>query len=210
MAPLPAVAGVVKCEFEFSLGSNFGAVIMHTAYSSDPPSSADLSSAVYGMANAFSDTVMGNFNGDVVFNQLVMTDLSSDTAASESAPQGVQGGESSGTVPASACVMTSYPVGMRYRGGHPRSYWPALGGGSLDTPGTWHASNIADFQGNFQTFFDNWVNSLYGSLQFTTWVCVRYLSGGAVLVPPLVLPLNSFNISNVIRSQRRRLTSTSL
>src|SRR5580698_4841398 len=135
---------------------------------------------------------------------LKLTDLSSDTGAVYEKSVSWTGGRIGISAQASACVMATYAITRRYRGGHPRTYFP-FGDAALQLdPQSWDETFVANVAANLATFNDV-VNGYSPASQLG---CVSYYSGGVVRATPIFEVFTSSAVEVGIRSQRRRLTST--
>jgi hypothetical protein len=107
------------------------------------------------------------------------------------------------------CVLVDYPVSLRYRGGHPRTYIVGGGDGDLDTAGSdwsaWNSSFTTAVATSWAAFISGIEAITVGSTVMGTQCCVRYINAGAPLVAPIVLPLASFSVQTQLASQRRRI-----
>src|SRR5205823_14812909 len=66
-------------------------------------------------------------------------------------------------------------IGARYRGGHPRTYWPPSNVGNCPDGDTWGANFVNTFQGFHQNFLDDILTALNGAGLATAQHCApRY------------------------------------
>jgi hypothetical protein len=138
-----------------------------------------------------------------------VTDLASDTGASGEYAFNLAGtAEDAGTV-ASACVLASWSILRRYRGGHPRSYFPALAYGALENPGQWDSGVVADFTIAIAALNDILASATSGTTNLSQQCIVSYVLANAYRDTNVTFPVTGGTVSNRIRTQRRRLTSSS-
>jgi hypothetical protein len=207
MPPLPSPGKVIKLENFFSNENGRGVNIFHIAYNGNPPSVADLN-GLHSAIIASLDYIY-NHNGAVSLTvyQQILTDLSSDTGASAEYTDSTTGTVAGAVLPMSAAVVVSWPILRRYRGGHPRSYFPLGTADTLEGTSTidWQASFLTNVQ-NDALGFMNGVGDYTGpNIGNTTLVNVSYRSGGSLRPTPLV-DLLQHPIAKVrICTQRRRL-----
>lgn len=125
MAALPPVAGVLKAQLFFTIqGKVEQGLRFFYNYTGTAPSSTNcvtLSSDIFTEAESAIIPLLG---GDNYLTSCVVTDLSSDTGAVGETTGDTEGTYSGDPVPSGAAVVCSYEILRRYRGGHPRSYWP--------------------------------------------------------------------------------------
>jgi hypothetical protein len=99
----------------------------------------------------------------------------------------------------------SYQVALRYRGGHPRTYFPGMPATAMSNAQNWLGTSVT----NATTAWKNWLQSISGFTAGSTSVAsqcmVSYVHGGNPRVTPAVYPLASWNGKPGIATQRRRL-----
>lgn len=205
MPPLAPVTGVVKLELIGNLGgvSQF-ANIFHFGGGVDPWSGSDLFALWGGIDSALQELYQGNGGTAMTVTEAILTDLTSDTGSSLDETIDWVGTRDGISPPASAAVLGKYFITRRYRGGHPRTYFPFGSVGLMLNPVSWDTTFIANVAANLESVrlaasaFSE--SSLMG--------CVSYFSGGVRRETPLFEPFISSTCEAQIRSQRRRLTST--
>src|ERR1700690_4116738 len=149
MAPLPDVPGVVKIALVFSDGINTDVVTrFYLEYSGTAPSAAELDTFCTGVHATFVPNLAAEMHEDLSLIRVEATDLSSLTGATGLDTSTDPGTASGDPVPLSAAVVSSYVISRRYRGGHPRGYWPLGAGAVLTNPQRWDAGFIASCQAN--------------------------------------------------------------
>lgn len=209
MPARPPVPHVVKEELLITNGGVPAACILHVGYSSAPPLDSDLDTFNASLKAYFTGawpTVMGV---DVILQEIKLTDLSSDIGATSSVEVGVAGLEGADPAPASACQMVNWTIARRYRGGHPRTYFPPGNANNFADPSHWLDSQLAAMSDFVNGYVAAVTAKSFGTLDTTTPVNVSYFSGNALRVAPVVDPITGFSLSNIIRTQRRRLTASS-
>ena len=140
MAPLPDVPGVVKIALVFSDGINTDVVTrFYLEYSGTAPSAAELDTFCTGVHATFVPNLAAEMHEDLSLIRVEATDLSSLTGATGLDTSTDPGTASGDPVPLSAAVVSSYVISRRYRGGHPRGYWPLGAGAVLTNPQRWDA-----------------------------------------------------------------------
>jgi hypothetical protein len=186
MAPLPDVAKVVKCALVFSDGINTDVVtrfyLQYTGTEGDP---ADLDAYATLIHSTFIDNVAAEMHEDLSLIRVELTDLTTVTA-----PIGLDTSSDPGTatgdpVPLSAAVVSSYVISRRYRGGHPRGYWPLGAGAVLTNPQRWDSGFIASCQTNIDAFFTGVFASPWSGAGSVSHVNVSYFEGFTVVTDPI-------------------------
>lgn len=206
----PIVADTVMVELLWTQDAFPAANILHAGYSGDPPGVGDCENIAALINGAFfTGDIVADYPTSTVFVGCRVTDLASDTGASgESAVNLAGTAEDAGTV-ASACVLASWSIARRYRGGHPRTYFPALAFGALANPGQWDAGVVSDFTAAIGNLSDVLGSASSEGTSLTGQVIVSYVLANAYRDTNITYPVTGGTVSNRIRTQRRRLTSSS-
>lgn len=200
---------VCRLELLWSQGGVLAANVLHFVYSGDPPSPSDCASLAGQIANPIWTAIRADYPGSTTLVAAVATDLNTIDGAVGSSPIGTSGTAEDSASPAQCCVLVDWQISRRYRGGHPRTYFPAVAFGSIFTPSSWNPDIIPDFTTALNTTYAG--ESVYesGTTIYEGLVNVSYSSGGAYRVDNVVDTLLSFSVSTLIRTQRRRVTATS-
>jgi hypothetical protein len=207
MPARPVVAATLKVEIEGNDGSHAWAVIQHCAYSGGPPSTADLDTFAAAIALVLKNDFIPLYSSYITFTQVVVTDLASisgnqgiATVASGS-PSG--GGYQGGNV----ATLVNYPSSIRYRGGHPRTYWPGGVQSDLASPSTWTTGYITAITAAITALQTVYWTSSYTSFVAAGQCAVSYVTAGAPRATPLVLTMarGAFSLPVELASQRRRI-----
>lgn len=209
MAPLPVVPGAIKIEFLWSQEGLPAANVLHASYSSDPPSSGDLQTFAAALGGLFSTDIRSLYTTDTELVAVQCTDLSSDSGGVGLASIGITGTVVGAPCTAQACILTSWKILRRYRGGHPRTYWPAPCIAQISTVNSWYAActdAFTTFAGDLQAAC---LVVSYGALDVTDLGTVSYVDSGAPRVDPIFEPFVGASTDSLVRTQRRRLTSSS-
>jgi hypothetical protein len=116
----------------------------YLSYSGTAPTAAELT-AVAGACTTSADGVLPAYmSSALTLAGTTCTDLSSDMSAEGSVGDTTAGSIDTAPVPVDACVVLSYEIGRRYRGGHPRVYLPLGVAASLLNDYTWQSAFVAD------------------------------------------------------------------
>ncbi len=195
MAVLPATpSGVVAIDHKFTIGANANVNSrLKFAYSSATPSAAALTSLAAAVQGAWDTNMKAWLMNAFVLNEIVCQDL-----ANPANPVGLwsgtdAGSRTGGVNDAGVCVVAQYPITRRYRGGHPRGYWPLLGSGDLATAGTWNGTVL----GNLTTALRAYIAAIKaltaGGFTITNQVSVSYFSGPVYPAVPAGTRQHSFS-----------------
>lgn len=223
MPALPPVPDVIKVEFGFTVGDDLSAVVIqHTGYSGGPPSASVLNTMCGDCRTAIHTQMAELMNSAVTLASIKMTDIASDTGNVGEETDAVGGSLSANPLSGGTACLVSFPIGRRYRGGKPRSYWPFGDSGTLLDPQHWTSdfvSGVSTFTAALQSFYEGETS---GGTTLTEQVAVSYYEPPNIVITnpttgrakttstrrtaPLVdIIANSFVVSPVLASQRRRV-----
>lgn len=214
MPPLPAVPNVCKVIVSSIRSDANVENIFHIGYSGTAPSAAQLATYLTSDFVPATETLY-NAEGstDLTGDTVEMIDLSSSTGATQSEGLTVSGVRTGDFAPASAAVVVSWAIDRRYRGGHPRTYFP------FGTAGTYEASSSKLWDTGFidaiGTAIGVWVAAItgvtVGATVFEDLVNVSYVDKNLNPTPPYrrTTPIVDTIVGSVVKqricSQRRRL-----
>lgn len=205
MPPMPPSPGTIKLELIGNLGgvSQF-ANIFHFGGDTVAWDGATLFGFWGGVDSALQELYQGNGGTAMTVTQAKLTDLTSDTGSTLVEDISWVGTRAGISPPASASVMGTYQITRRYRGGHPRTYFPFGSVGLFLNPQAWDETFIANVAANLESV--RLAASAYSDI--TLMGCVSYYSGGVLRETPLFEPFINSDVVTGIKSQRRRLLST--
>ncbi len=204
MPPLPAVAGVLKCELAHQLGDAPVINILHWKYSGSQGTPADLNLIASNIATAWEDNVLNLLSNQLILRVVSLIDLTSDTAPVGEAVVLATGSGTGVVLSAGSAVVISHHISRRYRGGHPRTYLGGVVQGDLSTPQQLNSANVTAFNSGWADFVAAVVADSETHFTPLAPVSVSYRSSGAVRVTPVVDPILSSACQPRICSQRRR------
>lgn len=214
MPPLPAVPNVCKVIVSTLRSDANVENIFHVAYTGSPPSTSQLSTY---WSTAFDPAIQTLYNAegstDLTGDTIELIDLSSDTGASFTGTLVVTGVRTGDFAPASAAVVVSWTIDRRYRGGHPRTYFP------FGTAGTYASASSKLWDPGFITNVETDIGDFVGSISAVTvgatvfeGLCnVSYVDKNLNPTPPyrrttpVVDPIVAYVAKQRICTQRRRL-----
>jgi hypothetical protein len=185
--------------------------VLHYRYSGTRPAPADCAAIANHLATATLGAYLTHIPASTALSSVIVTDLQGNDGQQGSAASTQAG---TGGIPpeaASASFVLHLLVNARYRGGHPRVYFPPLGNSYLQDSQTWQAAAVTPVF----SALDTWLNALPG---FSAGGCVvglqcavSYYNKAVNPTPPhlrpspLVLDITSRTPRPKIGSQRRRL-----
>lgn len=217
MPPLPPVPGVIKV---FLLGNvdnqnvdNWGNQL-HFRYSGSPPASTDCQTLSFTIQQSWATYIAPLLPSPGKLEQVTVTDLTSNSAGEGETVGPVPGTRGDDSIPANACLLIRYPVTVRYRGGHPRTYLFAGGNADLQGATNWSTLFTSEAQGQWRNFLGAIIGRAFGPATVQSLCAVSYYQGtdpatGKPLrrATPLVLTLNAAAAvaEQEMASQRRRI-----
>lgn len=221
MPALPSVANIIRSGFLFGqpAGEALGKVALHFAFTGGPPSAAQLIDIGNQFMNATDAHLKSLTPNAIHWQSATLTDLTSSTSATgESTHASIAGTRGASSVATPLCVMTNYLVSRRYRGGHPKSFWPFGVVGDLGDYNHWDNTLIADVDAGVPAFITACLAASSGGVAISDWVQVSYFHGFTpftepsgrvrnipnVRATPLVDPLAYAFASSIFGVQKRR------
>lgn len=185
MAPLPDVASVLRVAMGFTLISGGPALSrFYLHYSGSAPSAGQLGTFNASIATAYGTDLKPLASADVELTSIETTDLSSSTGAQAVTPEAITGTRAGTNVTAEQCVVTSYEITRRYRGGHPRGYWPFGVVGDQASVKTWSAGLVTAVNSGMAAFMTA-VEAAGWSGAGTIQQCnISYFKGFTVVTSP--------------------------
>jgi len=185
MPALPNVPAVLKAAFIFSDGVNTDIVSrFYIHYAGAAPASAELNAQAAAYSAVFGSTLAHAMNQAMTLGRVHLIDLSSPTGAEGDWLGAVPGLLTGDPLPADVAQICSYEIARRYRGGHPRGYWPLNQAGDLSTPQTWSAGVVSGNQSQFSSFFTTILGDPWTGGGPLSHVNVSYFSGFTVVTSP--------------------------
>jgi hypothetical protein len=223
--PLPAVAGVIRVRILFTIaGKEDQGLRLFYTYDGSAPSVANLDT-FGGVIKTEADSVLpAVLAPDKTITGFVLEDLASDTGAVSTTADSTVGTHDGTPLPADVAAVASYEIPRRYRGGHPRSYWPLGNVDDIDTGDVWQPDSVTAFSTAVVGVIDSLVGEAAGSTTIANHVAVSYYSGFTAIenpftgryrnVPtlrttPLVFEVTDVVMRNYYGSQLRRRIKTS-
>lgn len=214
MPPLPAVPNVIKVISSSLMEDSPSENIFHISWSGATPNAASLAAWLTDVWIPAWDTMFAaEAPSSAATVQHEAIDLTSAEGASAVVADTTAGGRTGDFAPASAAVLASWEINRRYRGGHPRTYFPfgTAGTYQADSNRDWADSFIADCQAKLNAFLAAVQGHDISGTEFAALVNVSYYDKVETPLPPYrrttpqVDTITSVIVRSRICSQRRRL-----
>jgi hypothetical protein len=201
---------VVKVELLWTQNAVPAANILHASYTGGAPSPTDCNAIAELIGAAWwTDALRAFYSNFTTFVGVRVTDLATDTGSVGESFENTTGTIDLFGVGAQMCMMVNYSIARRYRGGHPRTYYPGPAGSHLDTPQNWDSDVISAMETAVAALYGVLDTAASGTTDLSGQVCVSYQDGDAWRVDNLVESITEAIVSGAVRTQRRRLTASS-
>jgi hypothetical protein len=155
MPALPPVPNVIRLDFDFIVGEDLVAKCRRfLQYTGTAPSHTDCVAIANAAAAAFAAHLPRDFRSDVELVQIHVVDLTTPTSGTgDGTFASIPGtGAATSRIPASSAMVESGEIARRYRGGHPRVYWPMGFVEALADSQTWTNAFVTQVQGDLDAF----------------------------------------------------------
>lgn len=219
MPPLPSVAKVIRIALRHQWNDNTDVLSrFFLSYTGTAPTVAQLDTYASTVGTAWGTDLKGLAPPAVVLQDVTIEDLTSNTAAVGFASSVVAGTRTGGALSPGDAAIMKYQIGRRYRGGHPRGYWPFGTDSDVGSSSLWTGAFTASFLGSWNSFVNTiiaggWTGA--GTLAhvnvsyYAGFTNVLYPSGRYRAVPtrraaPVVDPVVQYSVNPRVGSQRRR------
>jgi len=211
MPPLPAVPNVLRAAFKGAVGIHSWVNILHFRWSGATPSVGNLTDAAVSITGSWLDAISPLQDTSSTLDSLTLTDLTSSSGAQVDYPVSYAGSRAGDFLPANACFLVDYPVDVRYRGGHPRTYLNVGVWADLDDPATWSTTFQGTVQSAWNAFLAIITSLTIDGLIFGNQCAVSYVSKEVNPVKPyrrtdpLIYDVSGALYIQELASQRRRI-----
>jgi hypothetical protein len=217
---LPAVAHVIRIDYDFAYASNPHARCREFwFYTGTGATSTELATLAGSIGTQWGAIMKDHFNAEVTLETITITDLSSSTSPVGVGAIGIAGTRAGGAQPADVAVLESLHVARRYRGGHPRIYWPAFDNSDVLDALHWLAASVTEFTADLAEWRAAWDALIPADLGTIVPVAISYYQGftvhtgttgrarnvSTVRATPILDNVNSRTVQQGIATQRRRL-----
>jgi len=165
MAFIP-VPGVAQTVIKGQVGGSNWALVWHwqLGQSQGAWPQAQLQVLADVLSNSWKTHFQTEMNANTTFSVLDAVDLTNTTPATAVGSTASFAGTSTfGILPASACMLISFLINARYKGGHPRTYLPIGGENNMATQDEWAPVYASSIESKFATMVGDVVSALPGS-----------------------------------------------
>lgn len=221
MPPLPPYPNVLRIRHLFDVGVDASAMVnWHMTYTGTAPSDgtcALLAAAIEGVAHPI---FVPDMASDVSLAGIEVQDLTSDTAGQGSNFGIYPGTRSGGYLGAAVATLANMPIGRRYRGGKPRSYWPFGTTTDLQSAQLWEDAYVSEIAGDLETYLAGLEGLTESGTVLSQLVSISYYHGFTAVTNPITGrtrdvpnvrtvalapdPILAIVVSKKVASQRRR------
>lgn len=220
MPALPSVAHAVRIDYLFSYSDDPHAKCREFwFYTGTGASSTELTTLAGDIGTQYGVSIKDHVSPDVTLQTITITDLTSATAPVGEAAIGIAGTNGGAVLPADACVLESLHIPRRFRGGHPRIYWPFFDASNTLDAQHWNATAVAELTADLAEWRAAWDALIPADMGTITPIAVSYYQGFTVhtgttgrarnvstpRASALLDNITSRTVQQGIASQRRRL-----
>lgn len=185
MTALPDVAGVVRCGLNMATGIGSPEFTrFYIKYSGTAPAVTDLNTFAASISAAWGTDLASLKSTEGGLLSVVCEDLTSPTAAVGEHVGTVSGTRAGADPQAGQCMVTSYEIARRYRGGHPRGYWPFGVAGDVATAQVWSSAFVTATNTGMAAFFAAILAAGWAAAGTLTHVNVSYYYKFLVVISP--------------------------
>lgn len=219
MPPLNPVSKVLRIDFFFTIGNNTRVRDrIFFSYTGIGPTVADLTTLKGTIQSAWSANLASLQNTLASLTQIQITDLTSATAAQVVLTSSVPGTAAGAINSAGVAAVIKFKVSRRYRGGHPRFYFPGTNNSQLANASIWSAGFLSSLSSAWLAFIAACEVAPPANIGILVHVNVSYFQGFTNLViagrrarsvptqrpVPITDGVVSYSVNPNTASQRRR------
>ena len=154
MPALPDYPNVLRVRLGFTKGAAVDiGTSLHFLYTGTAPTDATCVTLATDILGYAATQFVDLMDGDTSLINCTVTDLTSPTAGYGEHASTTAGTRGGGILGANDCVVVSYGILRRYRGGKPRSYWPFGSETDILDPQDWDSTLLTDVETKLGNFF---------------------------------------------------------
>jgi len=184
MPALPAVPSVVRVDLNQSMGEDVHVLNRLFYHFGGALSNADAATWANTIQTDMGTDWAGAVHSDWGLLEVVVTDLTSATAAVGIAASTVIGSEPGTVLPAEDSMVFEYKVARRYRGGKPKSFTTGHVSARMLDPQRWAPAQLSALLSQWTTFLGHIASHAPAAVGAVTHVNVSYFSGFTVVISP--------------------------
>lgn len=204
MPALPPAPNCVLVRVKGIYGTSIFNNVLHLQYTGGAPTTADLSTLATSINSAWTTNFAPLMPIGVNVTGIDLADLTNPAAAAGSFTVTSTGSRAGTIMNAATACCVSWIINSRYRGGHPRTYFPFGVAGDTGSTRTWSSA--------FQTTVNNAANAFRTALNAITisgttykMIALSYKHNNEMRDQPVPYTINSNVTHGRIDTQRRRL-----
>lgn len=205
MAPQAPVPQVIAIGLAGTIGTGRWHNGHYLQYTGTAPTVADLASVMTAIQTAWTTNIAPLCATTTALNALTAADLSSSVASYNSVSITAVPGTRTGTAnPSNSALVASWQINHRYRGGHPRTYFPAGITTDVTSGSQWSTAFKSLALSSIQAFRTA-LNAITTGGTSYKMVSVSRRSGGVLIPQPIPFSINGVVVHGRVDTQRLRL-----
>jgi hypothetical protein len=201
-----------------TVGSDANAqYVHHYRYSGAQPTPADCATIASAIAASYNSHLAAYAPATTILTNTIVTDLASSTGKQGNYASSWAGSRTGAAMDASCSLIVGYSSPLRYRGGHPRTYFSLGTVADLANPNSWNPAFINAVGPALVAFFASVVGTTISGGSVAAHSYVQYYQGHTYqanppyhkiptrLNPPVQWDVGAATPRQVPGNQRRRL-----
>ena len=205
MPPQAPVAQVVAIGLGGTIGTGKWHNGFYLQYTGTAPQVADLASVMAAVQAAWTTNIAPLAATTTALTTLTAADLTNTTASYNSISITPVPGTRTGTAnPSNSALVSSWQINHRYRGGHPRTYWPIGVTTDVSSGSQWSATFRPLALSSIQAFRTA-LNAITTGATSYKMVSVSRRQGGVLIPTPTPFSINGVVVHGRVDTQRLRL-----
>ena len=186
MPALPVAPSVIRLVTQFAIENDQDAISkLHFLYTGSAPTAAQLITFCGVMNTSWNANLKGLCGDETYLVGNTATDLTSSTSAEGTAADSIQGTRGTSYLPADTAFVASYEIVRRYRGGHPRGYWPFGIDTDILDPQHWESASVTAFLAGVEAYIASAVGGGWSGAGTISQVNVSYFEGFTAVENPI-------------------------
>lgn len=154
-------------------------------YTGTAPTNAQLHTFDASVITAYTAQVNPLQDNQTELTQVASVDLTSATGAVDITSAALVGSRSGAFLPGQDCMVISYEIARRYRGGHPRGYWPMGVQADLLNTRLWSTTFTGSVLTAMNAYFAALIAAGWTGAGTLSQVNVSYYNGFTVVTNPI-------------------------
>jgi hypothetical protein len=219
MPALPLAPNTLKVQLTWTVGTNTNVQnVLHYNWSGSRPAVNDCVAIGNHFLASFLSAQGALFHTATVLTACTVTDLANTDGAVGVAQASHPGTDIRAPVPENTCTLMSLKINARYRGGHPRIYFPPMTTGVAQDSKSWTATAATNFNNTMLNMLNSLPGYATGPVTVGQQVALSYVKGHTwqqdqhgnwkrmptYRSTPLPIVISSWVTSQKMATQRRR------